>query len=432
LAPVAAALSSDKMVLVTTPGLIMRLFRVLFFCLVAGVPLLAAAQQGQGSEDEPQGVVDAFKKGTALLSLRYRYEYVGDDAIEKNAHASTLRTALSYRTAPWRGFEFFIEAENVAELGDDRYRDAGRGRRGNGVTDRPVVADPTGTDLNQVMLRYRGFGTDVRIGRQEISIDDERFVGPVGWRQHHQTFSAVNVANSSLGRLTLQYVFSNEVYRIFGDSLATANHFVHGSIDAGSAGTVKIYAYLLDFTEEAGSALSTNSFGFELTGAQDLGDAGRVLYEAEYARQLDAADNPNRIRATYAHLMAGVGFEQLITARIGWELLGGSPAEGKFSTPLATVHKFNGWADKFLSTPTNGLRDLYVSLSGSLGVFGWLATYHEFTADTGRACYGSEFDGQITYRSPWQQQFALKGAYYGADEFSTDTLKLWFYTTYAF
>ena len=96
------------------------------------------------------------------------------------------------------------------------------------------------------------------------------------------------------------------------------------------------------------------------------------------------------------------------------------------------MHKFNGWADQFLNTLTNGLRDLYVSLSGSFDVFGWVATYHEFTADTGRAGYGNEFDCQITYRSSWQQQFAFKGAYYGADEFSTDTLKLWLYTTYAF
>ena len=242
------------------------------------------------------------------------------------------------------------------------------------------------------MLRYTGFDTDVRIGRQEISIADERFVGPVGWRQHHQTFSAVNVANRSLGRLTLQYVFSDEVYRIFGDSRATANHFVHGSIDTGRAGTVNVYGYLLDFTAEAVSVLSTNSFGFELTGAQDLGVTGRVLYEAEYARQLDAAGNPNRVRANYVHLMGGVGFEQLVTARVGWELLGGSAANGIFSTPLATVHKFNGWADKFLNTLTNGLRDLYVSLSGSFDVFGWVATYHEFTADTGRARYSNEFD----------------------------------------
>jgi hypothetical protein len=26
-----------------------------------------------------------------------------------------------------------------------------------------------------------------------------------------------------------------------------------------------------------------------------------------------------------------------------------------FSTPLATLHKFQGWVDKFLTTPANGI-----------------------------------------------------------------------------
>ena len=28
-------------------------------------------------------------------------------------------------------------------------------------------------------------------------------------------------------------------------------------------------------------------------------------------------------------------------------------------TPLATLHKFDGWADLFLTTPNKGLQDLY-------------------------------------------------------------------------
>ena len=34
-----------------------------------------------------------------------------------------------------------------------------------------------------------------------------------------------------------------------------------------------------------------------------------------------------------------------------------------FTTPLATLHKFQGWADKFLATPVNGIEDEYVNLS---------------------------------------------------------------------
>jgi len=414
-----------------------------FTCCIVGVILAAffvvlpgsaaALPQEAGGQDEtPQGIVDAFQKGSFHLALRYRYEFVDDDAVDKDAHASTLRTAFNYQTAPLRGFDFFIEAENVVEIGGDWYRDVGRPPRGNGVTDRPVVADPAGTDVNQVRVRYRGYDTDVRFGRQEINIGDQRFVGAVAWRQHHQTFTALNVANASIGRVELRYVFSNNVYRIFGDKLDTLNNFLHGSIDAGRWGTLNLYGYLLNYTEQQFAGLSTNSFGFEFNGRQRLNDIGSVLYEAEYARQTDAADNPDIVKANYAHLMGGFAFEQWVTARIGWELLGGSEENGRFLTPLATLHKFNGWADKFLVTPTDGLKDFYVQLNGSVVDIGWTLAFHNFSADSVSTTYGSEFDWQLTYQSSWKQTFALKGAHYSADTFSTDTSKIWLWSSYTF
>ncbi len=408
------------------------LLLVVGFLFVAGGQAVAAPQDGTAAQDPPAGLVDAFKQGTFHIGLRYRYEFVGDDAIEKDAHASTLRTSLNYRSAPLRGFDFFIEAENVFELGDDWYRDAGRGPRGNGVTGRPVVADPAGTDINQVIFGYKGYDTDVRLGRQEINIGDQRFVGAVGWRQHHQTFNAINIANASIDRVDLQYVFSTDVYRIFGDKLDTRNHFLNGSIDVGPVGNLSVYGVLLDYKDVQFAGLSTNSFGFELTGRQPLRDIATLLYEAEYARQTDAGGNPNDVEANYAHLMGGFVLDRWVTARVGWELLGGSREKGRFTTPLATLHKFNGWADKFLNTPPDGLQDLYVQFNGSVADIGWTAVYHRFTPDSVSGTYGNEFDWQFTYQTNWAQTLALKGAYYDADTFSVDTLKIWLWTAYTF
>jgi len=406
--------------------------RTLFVVVVAlCVPTALYAGQEESGESKG-GVVGAFKAGTVHLDLRYRYELVDIDGAEKEAHASTLRTVLNYRTGALRGFDFFIEAENVVELGNDWYRDAGQPPRGNGVTDRPVVADPAGTDLNQVYLRYRGYDSDLRFGRHEINIDDQRFVGAVGWRQHHQTFSAINLSNSSIDRLSVQYAFVNKVYRIFGDRQNAAHNLLRASVDAGSAGKLNVYGFLLDYTEEAFAGLSTNSFGFEFLGSRPVGDGARIHYEAEYARQNDAADNPNEIEADYAHLMGGVGYQSWATAKVGWEMLGGSAEDGQFNTPLATLHKFSGWADKFLRTPTAGLRDLYFTVNGSVDAFGWLISYHDFSAGTGGARYGGEFDWQLTYRTSWQQLLAMKGAHYSADEFSVDTYKIWIWTAYTF
>ena len=405
---------------------------VVFAALLAAFGPATTVDAQADAEPPPTGVVEAFRQGTTHLGFRYRYEFVDEDALVENSYASTLRTVLNFRTAPLHGFDFFIEAENVLEIGDDWYRDAGRGPRGNAVVGRPVVADPAGTDINQVIVRYRGYDTDARVGRQEINIADQRFVGAVGWRQHHQTFSAVNVVNSSLGALDIQYVYNNKVYRIFGDKQSTSNNFVNAAIDVGGANTLRLFGIFLDYEDQEFFRLSRNSYGIDFTGSRDLDNGMRFLYELQYARQNQAANNPLLVEANYAHLIGGFGFQQWLTARVGWELLGGSAADGQFQTPLATLHKFNGWADKFLSTPTDGLQDLYVQFDGRVSGVHWVAAYHDFTADSGGARYGSEFDWQVDYRAKWQQLFALKGAYYSADTFSSDTLKVWLWTEYTF
>jgi len=48
---------------------------------------------------------------------------------------------------------------------------------------------------------------------------------------------------------------------------------------------------------------------------------------------------------------------------------------------LATLHKFNGWADSFLGTPAQGLEDVYLTLSGKAGGGKWVATYHDYSSD---------------------------------------------------
>ena len=57
------------------------------------------------------------------------------------------------------------------------------------MTNYPVVADPEGTDLNQFYVQYAApAGTTVRLGRQRIKLDTERFVGSVAWRQLGNVF----------------------------------------------------------------------------------------------------------------------------------------------------------------------------------------------------------------------------------------------------
>ena len=121
-----------------------------------------------------------------------------------------------------------------------------------------------------------------------------------------------------------------------------------------------------------------------------------------------------------------------VTLGAGYEVLGSDDDGGAFITPLATLHKFNGWADKFLSTPVDGLKDGFISIGAKLGRWNLVAVYHEFSADTGGGNWGSELDAQILYTAPCKQKFALKYADYSADDWATDTAKIWIWTQWGF
>ncbi len=388
-------------------------------------------EEAETEETVGEKLVRALKEGDFNVDFRYRYEVVDQDDFDLNAYASTLRTVLNYRTASFRGFDLFLEAENVAVLGPDRYNNAGRDRNDNGVTDRPVVADPAGTEMNQAYLRYRGHDTSIGGGRQEINLRDQRYVGAVGWRQNHQSFDSIWLSNNSLQNTTIRYGFIGRANRVTGDEQRMTTNLLDGTIEVSGIGDISLYGYFLDFDNVNLHSLSTKTFGFELAGDRDLSSGPKVLYEIEFAAQRDFGNNPKRVDASYLHLMLGGGYEGF-TAELGYEVLSGNPEDGRFTTPLATLHKFNGWADKFLNTPTSGLRDLYIGARGPAGPLNWAVIYHNFGADSGGAHYGTEIDFQATYTSSWKQGFGFKGAYYSADEFATNTFKSWLWTTYSF
>jgi len=380
--------------------------------------------------EEEITLAEAVTKGKPILTFRYRYENVDeDDRFDKPAHASTLRTTIGYRSLAWKGLSFLVEAENVTVIGNDLYNNIGHGSLNNGVTDRPVVADPALTDINQAYLQWQNSANKLQLGREEIIIGDARFVGNVGWRQHHQSFDALTFANSSLERVDIFYSYMSKVNRINGSVFDMSSNVLNVGFKLGNVGKLSLYTYLLDYSQSQNYGLSTSTWGAEFAGKYAVTDNTSVLYEIEYAQQGDYADNPNSIDVPYYFLMAGGAFKPL-TVKLGYEVLGGSATDGQFSTPLATLHKFNGWADRFLRTPVDGLQDLYLQLNGKFGPMGWTVVYHSFGAETGGANYGDEFDFNLGYTAPWKQSFGFKGAFYNADEFSVDVSKFWLWTSY--
>lgn len=394
--------------------------------VLAALMLLAGTAAGQ--EAERQTLAEAFRSGSASIDLRYRYEWIADDRFDVEARASTLRTALVYETGSYEGFGLFVEAENVSSIGNAPYQNTGVGDPSKRRISLPPVADPELTQINQAGLRFTRGATTVRTGRQEIVLDDHRFLGNVGWRQNHQSFDAIRIESSDLAHTTLNYALIRRVHDIRGAAVPVSVHALNAAVSAHPAARIVGYAYGIDY--ENAESRSTATFGFEVSGRVERG-GGRLLYEIEYAGQQGSAGNPVSIDAGYVHLLAG-GELRGITLVGGWERLGGSPEKGQFNTPLATLHAFNGWADRFLVTPAGGLEDAYVSLRGKTDELQWSATYHVFSADTGGARYGDEIDLEFRYLAPWRQTFAVGAALYDAHAHSTDVRKVAVWTSVRF
>jgi hypothetical protein len=392
---------------------------------VLSVPCGAQSAEAQA----PKDVWEALKGGDFWLKFRYRFEGVDQDPFTKDAAASTLRTVLGYESLPFHGVRGLVEFEDVSQIGDDRYNSTTNGR-----VNYPVVADPEGTELNQAYLAYMAeCGADTRFGRQRIKLDNDRFIGNVGWRQNEQTFDAVT-AKAPLGEGGDVFLgFLDNVNTINGESAPGGGNapmqswLANVSHDVGSLGSVAAYWYYLDYTRMGNYGLSTSTVGARLTGSRSVGEDVDVMYTGEYAHQTDAGDNPNSVSEGYYHLQLGANVSA-IEVQFGYEVLEGSGQPGEvFTTPLATLHAFNGWADKFLtpSMPNTGLEDGYVSVGCKLGDVKLKAVYHDFQSQDTSTEYGSEIDLLATAPVNEHVSWGVKYANYQKDKFATDTEKFW-------
>lgn len=371
---------------------------------------------------------------TPYANMRYRLELVDQEGLPEDATASTFRLRAGVRTGEWNGLSALVEGEAILAIGASDYN-----YTMNGMTAFPVVADPEDLLLNQAWLRWRPLdGVEVKGGRQVVNLDNQRWMGSVGWRQNDQTFDALRASVEPLDGVSADYIYSWRVNRIFGPDSPMGiwrDTDIHGArlgVDVGSAGTVSAYGYWLDIP--AAPTSSSRTFGVRFAGSQDLG-AVNLLYAAEYARQTPHGANPNSGGHDYMLIEPGFAVAG-VTMKFGFERLDGDGTSA-LQTPLATLHAFNGWSDKFLGTPANGLRDLYIDAryrlsDGPLNGLGLRAAYHDFSSTRLDLHYGSEIDAVISYPVTNQVTVLAKLARYEADDFASDTTKFWFGVDMAF
>jgi hypothetical protein len=362
--------------------------------------------------DETWGdtLAKAISDGKASVDFRYRYEGVDQDNIDDDAEASTMRSRLTLESGKIGGFHGLFEVDNVTSLGVSDYNSTE-----NGKTKYPVVADPEGSEVNQMWLSYHQEGLTTHAGRQRINHGNQRFIGGVAWRQNEQTYDGGRVQWLPMEALKVDLSYVYNVNRIFGPDdganpadLEGDNYLLRVDYKLAENHKLTAFGYMLDIDDQGKYASgktvnnSSDTFGVEYSGKFDW-----LSVDASYATQSDAGDSELDYDADYYKVELGAKFKP-VTIKAGYEVLASDNNVG-FATPLATLHKFQGWADMFLSTPGDGIEDAYVSVGGKVGPVKLAATYHDFQAESSSTDFGTEIDLAATW--PVNKQFSVQAKY---------------------
>ncbi len=374
--------------------------------LGAAITSMGVAPLAIGAES----FTEAMTSGTASGDIRIRYESVDNDATDSDG--LTIRTRLGYKSGELNGFSAFLEFEDVRDM--------------FGIDDENgLIPDPEVTEVDQGFIQYKTDKVTAKLGRQVITLDGHRHVGHVGWRQDRQTFDAARVQIAATKDLSVDLTHIYQRNRIFGEAAdAQSNDYLVNIGYKSPIGKIVGYGYSLD--DEARDEQS-DTYGVSLNGK--IGSDVKFLYSVELAVQ-DITDSGVDYETDYSLLELGAAVSGY-TFKAGYEVLGSDDGAASFTTPLATLHKFNGWADVFLGGTFNpsampaGLEDMYVSASTKLAGFKIAAFYHDFSANEGSADYGSELDLVVAKKFGKNYNAGVKYAAFSGEADGTDVDKLW-------
>lgn len=330
------------------------------------------------------------------VNVRARFEAVSQGG-KSDASALTLRAAVGLASVPWNGLRASLEIENVTAADEDSYDQAGLNPAAGG---RATIADPEATELNQAWVEWKRGLVAAKVGRQRLVLDDARFVGDVGWRQNQQTFDAVVVSGrNARNGFNWMYGYLDRINRVLGNRHPQGNwraeaHLAQAKFSGLPGGaTLTAHASWLDLPSAPAQSCAT--VGLTLAGKHVMNPDLALTWRFGAAWQRDHGRNAFHYGTHYANFELGVARKRLQVSLVGEEL-GADGGQG-FRTPLATLHAFNGWADVFATTPSDGLRDLSVRANADLpGGFALAARHHRFEAAGGGRDYGREWDVQLT------------------------------------
>lgn len=408
---------------------------------ILAISILMGSASHAGAFGFDKDVEDALKfgqqdgkYGQVKFDLLYRWENVDQERnpliLNQNrfpthtANANTLRLKLGYMTPEFHGLQGYVEYAGNYVLQSDYNNGLGN------KPEFPTVGDPDRNELNQLWISYSGLpGTVIKGGRQIIKFDDQRFLAPVAWRQLDQTMDAVLITyhNKDFSDFTLNVGYIGNVLTVLSTTENINAPIINANYKVGNYGNLVGYGYWLGYTERENFSKSNQTYGLRFSGVSPkFNEHYNFVYTAEWSVQKDYLNGLADYQADRINLIGGFTAYNF-TFQGSMEQQNGYGPNKRFITPLGLNHAFQGWADLFLTTPDNGIRDVFGSVTGEFydKSLSMIFAYHDFTDDTGGIHYGDEINASVLKKFGKHYSLLAKYAYYDADQFANDTQRIW-------
>lgn len=379
--------------------------------------------------------------GQHEIGMRTRYQAI-DDAWLGNAKAFTTRINLTstFLLDDKQQWEFQIQPNYVFAFNNGDF---------NSITiqkNTSPIPDPQGFNLSKIYLAYDSDKNwQLKLGRQNLTFNNERFIGGQDFWQTPQTFDAFKFDFNDQMNWHVQYAYSNKVHRIFGrdstleipkdDIRYNVGTIAHRSLNELGVHSMNAHFLNIEFKTDDNlsfiaydylvenktqSLFSTQTFGVRISDEFKPGKF-KYRYTAEHALQQDQYNNPRDYQAWYSLLQGSIQYKSHLF-ELSQEVFSEQGDGDVFITPLGTNHKFQGWADVFTGYGINtGLRDQYFTYKGRAKKIRWRVVYHHFKDYVTGVTIGNEFGIELGYRATRKWEFKLVYASYktknGLDSF---------------
>ncbi|GGW48024.1 alginate export family protein [Arenibacter certesii] len=270
-----------------------------------------------------------------------------------------------------------------------------------------------------------------RVGRQEISYDDHRIFGNVGWAQQARSHDALLLKYQNTGfKMNLGFAYNQDSENLNGTTLTTPGTYKSLQFLWGNK-TWKQFSASLLFSNNGEQFIDPiNSNNNETRYSQTVGTHLKFQEEgwsvsSNLFYQMGKDNTNNNLNAFLIALEGNYYITNKWQVGLGGEVLSGNKnglranGKNKAFTPLyGTNHKFNGHMDYFyVGNHINnvGLVDIYLKSKLALGANDNLSiAIHSFSAEapvsgTNRKRLGNELD--LTYSYKIQEYVTLDAGY---------------------